>query len=199
MKKTNHNKDKVELMIEIIQISRGGSGGVTGAKILADAAMYEDKFGYSQAIPKYGSERRGAAVEAYVRFDNKPIRLHSPVYNADHALVLDESLIDRIDFNTVSRDGVVIINSTQIPEQFKGSGRKIALVDATRISQDLGLVLSGFTLVNMTMLGAFAKGTEIVSLGNLVKAIEEFWGEKRAPKNVEAAKRAYEETKMVIA
>ncbi|MHA2308674.1 MAG: 2-oxoacid:acceptor oxidoreductase family protein, partial [Candidatus Heimdallarchaeaceae archaeon] len=134
-----------------------------------------------------------------VRFDNKPLRLHSPVYDADHALVLDESLIDRINFDNVSKEGVVIINSTKIPEQFKGSGRKIALVDATRISQELGLVLSGFTLVNMTMLGAFAKGTEIVSIENLVKAIQEFWGERRAPKNVEAAKRAFEETKVVIA
>ncbi len=186
-------------MIKIIQISRGGSGGVTGAKILADAAMYEEKLGFSQAIPKYGSERRGAAVEAYVRFDNKPIRLHSPVYDADHALVLDESLIDRIDFNKVSKEGVVVINSTKVPEQFKGSGRKIALVDATRISQELGLVLSGFTLVNMTMLGAFAKGTQIVSYENIEKAIVEFWGEKRAPRNVEAAKRAYEETKVVVA
>ncbi|MCK4844837.1 MAG: 2-oxoacid:acceptor oxidoreductase family protein, partial [Candidatus Heimdallarchaeota archaeon] len=55
-------------MIELLQISRGGSGGVTGAKILAEAALYEGV--ESQAIPKYGSERRGAAIEAYVRFDD---------------------------------------------------------------------------------------------------------------------------------
>jgi len=51
----------------------------------------------------------------------------------------------------------------------------------------------------MTMLGAFAKGTKIVSIENVVKAITNFWGEKRAPKNVEAAKKAYEETKVVEA
>ncbi len=184
-------------MIEVIQISRGGSGGVTGAKILAKAAMYEGLD--SQAIPKYGSERRGAAVEAYIRFDTKPIRIHSPVYNAKHAMILDESLLDRIDIETVDKEGIIIINTTEIPESLKGSGRKIAMVDATGISQELGLVLSGFTLVNMTMLGAFAKGTGIISLENLVKAIEEFWGERRAPKNVESARRAYEATKVVEA
>ena len=184
-------------MIEVIQISRGGSGGVTGAKILAEAAMFEGLD--SQAIPKYGSERRGAAVEAYVRFDNKPIRIHSPVYNANHAMVLDISLLDRIDVSTIDKDGVIIINSREIPEELKGTGRKVAYVDATGISQELGLVLSGFTLVNMTMLGAFVKATKIVSLDNLVKAIVSYWGEKRAPKNVEAAKRAYEETKVIIA
>ena len=184
-------------MIEVIQISRGGSGGVTGAKILAEAAMYEGLD--AQAIPKYGSERRGAAVEAYLRFDTKPIRVHSPVYYPQHALVLDASLLDRIDVDKVDKDGVIIINSNEVPESLKGSGRTIALVDASRISRELGLILSGFTLVNMTMLGAFVKGTEIVSLDNLLKAIENYWGEKRAPKNMEAAKRAYEETKVVIA
>ncbi len=195
--KNTAERIRLDLMIEVIQISRGGSGGVTGAKILAEAAMYEGLD--AQAIPKYGSERRGAAVEAYLRFDTKPIRVHSPVYYPQHALVLDASLLDRIDVDKVDKDGVIIINSNEVPESLKGSGRTIALVDASRISRELGLILSGFTLVNMTMLGAFVKGTEIVSLDNLLKAIENYWGEKRAPKNMEAAKRAYEETKVVIA
>ena len=184
-------------MIEVIQISRGGSGGVTGAKILAKAAMFQGLD--SQAIPKYGSERRGAAVEAYIRFDTKPIRIHSPVYNAKHAMILDESLLGRINIDKVDKEGIIIINATEIPKTLKGSGRTLAMVDATRISQELGLVLSGFTLVNMTMLGAFAKGTQIISIENLLKAIEEYWGERRAPKNIEAARRAYEETKVIKA
>jgi 2-oxoacid:acceptor oxidoreductase gamma subunit (pyruvate/2-ketoisovalerate family) len=185
-------------MIEVIQISRGGAGGVTGAKILAEAALYEGGLD-AQAIPKYGSERRGAVVEAYIRFDTKPIRIHSPVYKANHAIFFNSNLLDRLDINSIDKDGVIIVNSKEIPKELKGTGRKVAYVDATGISQELGLVLSGFTFVNNAMLGAFAKGTKIVSLENLVKAITNFWGEKRAPKNVEAAKRAYEETKVVEA
>ena len=186
------------MMIEVIQISRGGSGGVTGAKILAEAALYEGGLD-AQAIPKYGSERRGAVVEAYIRFDTKPIKIHSPVYSSNHAIFYDSNLLNKIDIDTIDKEGVIIVNSKEIPEKLKGTGRKVAYVDATGISQDLGLVLSGFTLVNMTMLGAFAKGTKIVSIENVVKAITSFWGEKRAPKNTEAAKKAYEETKVVIA
>ena len=184
-------------MIEVIQISRGGSGGVTGAKILAEAGMYEGLD--TQAIPVYGSERRGATVQAYVRFDTEPIKIHSPVYFANHALILDMSLFDKIDVDKIDKDGVIVINSKVVPETLKGSGRKVAFVDATGISQELGLVLSGFTLVNISMLGAFAKGTKIVSLDNLLKAITSFMGERIAPKNVEAAKRAFEETEVVIA
>lgn len=184
-------------MIEVLQISRGGSGGVTGAKILAEAAMYEGLD--AQAIPKYGAERRGAAVEAYVRFDDKPIRIHSPVYDADHALILDKSLLDKIDLEKVSKDGYIIINSRDVPEKLVGTGRKVAYVDATSISKELGLVAAGFTIVNVTMLGAFAKATGIVSLENIEKAIASALGEKIAPKNIEAARRAYNETKVVEA
>ncbi|MHA1516412.1 MAG: 2-oxoacid:acceptor oxidoreductase family protein, partial [Candidatus Heimdallarchaeaceae archaeon] len=125
--------------------------------------------------------------------------IHSPVYEPNHAMILDISLLDRIDISKVDQDGVIVVNSKEVPEELKGTGRKVAYVDATGISQELGLVLSGFTLVNMTMLGAFVKGTELISFENLEKAIRNYWGEKRAPKNVEAAKRAYEETKVVRA
>lgn len=182
-------------MIELLQISRGGSGGVTGAKILAEAALYEGV--ESQAIPKYGSERRGAAVEAYVRFDDKPIRIHSPVVEPDIAMVLDTSLIDRLDLSKIKQEGIIIINSKEIPKAFKGTNRKIAYVDATAISLNLGLVAGGFTLVNTTMLGAFAKATDLVSIENIIKGIEHTLNPRIAPKNVEAAKKAFEETKVV--
>ncbi len=181
-------------MIEVIQISRGGSGGVTGAKILAEAALYEGLD--SQAIPKYGAERRGAAVEASVRFSDKPIRIHSQSYSADHAMVLDGSLLDKLNLSKVKDGGFIIINAKEVPEKIRNINKKIAYVDATTISQELGLVAAGFTIVNVTMLGAFAKATGIVSLENVEKAITNFLGEKIAPRNVEAARRAYNETKV---
>lgn len=42
------------------------------SKILAKALVEEGKF--VKAIPSFGFERRGAPVEAYLRFDNKTIR-----------------------------------------------------------------------------------------------------------------------------
>jgi len=184
-------------MIEVLQISRGGSGGVTGAKILAEAAMYDGLD--AQAIPKYGAERRGAAVEAYVRFDEKPIRIHSPVYNADHAMVLDASLLDKLDLSKVKKGGIIIINSPNVPEKLRGTGMNVAFVDATRISEEYGLRAAGFTIVNVTMNGAFAKATNIISLESLEKAIRHALGDKLAPKNIEAARKAYEETQVVTA
>jgi pyruvate ferredoxin oxidoreductase gamma subunit len=51
-------------VIEIRLHGRGGQGAVTASRIIATAAYEEGK--YSQAIPMYGTERRGAPLTAYV-------------------------------------------------------------------------------------------------------------------------------------
>jgi 2-oxoacid:acceptor oxidoreductase gamma subunit (pyruvate/2-ketoisovalerate family) len=56
-------------MIEIRFHGRGGQGAVTASRIVAIAAYEEGK--YSQAIPMYGTERRGAPLTAFVRIDDK--------------------------------------------------------------------------------------------------------------------------------
>ncbi|NIO19938.1 MAG: pyruvate ferredoxin oxidoreductase, partial [Candidatus Aenigmarchaeota archaeon] len=47
-------------MIEIRFHGRGGQGAVTGVRLLASATHIDGK--YTQAIPQYGTERRGAPV-----------------------------------------------------------------------------------------------------------------------------------------
>lgn len=48
---------------------RGGQGSVTAAELIAVAAFEGGV--YAQAFPAFGVERRGAPVQAFVRFDNK--------------------------------------------------------------------------------------------------------------------------------
>jgi len=60
-------------MIEIRIHGRGGKGNVATAELLAIAAFHDGKF--AQAFPSFGTERVGAPVEAFVRIDNKKIRL----------------------------------------------------------------------------------------------------------------------------
>ena len=51
---------------------RGGQGSVTAAELIATAAF---EGGVSaQAFPMFGVERRGAPVQAFVRFADKKIR-----------------------------------------------------------------------------------------------------------------------------
>ena len=70
---------------------RGGQGSVTAAELIAVAAFKSGVF--SQAFPAFGVERRGAPVQAFVRFSDDKIRLRSQVYEPDYVIVQDSTLI----------------------------------------------------------------------------------------------------------
>lgn len=70
---------------------RGGQGMKTASRILGTAFFLE---GYEvQDAPRYGAERRGAPIFAYVRADRTPINERGIIRNADLVIVADDSLI----------------------------------------------------------------------------------------------------------
>ena len=82
-------------MFEIRLHSRGGQGGVTAAKLIAQAAFLDGK--YATATPLYGAERRGAPVVSFIRIDDKPIRIYSQIRKPDLVIVLDTSIMQTVD------------------------------------------------------------------------------------------------------
>lgn len=70
---------------------RGGQGAVSAAALLSLAAFEEGL--EAQAFPKFGSERRGAPVESYVRISDRPIRSHTQVSEPDAVVILDSTLL----------------------------------------------------------------------------------------------------------
>ncbi|MBS7638170.1 2-oxoacid:acceptor oxidoreductase family protein, partial [Candidatus Bathyarchaeota archaeon] len=77
-------------MIEVRFHGRGGQGAVTAVRILASALYLEGK--YTQAIPMYGTERRGAPVVAFLRIGESRINERDLVHNPDIVVVLDPLL-----------------------------------------------------------------------------------------------------------
>ncbi len=70
---------------------RGGQGMKTASRILGTAFFLE---GYEvQDAPRYGAERRGAPIFAYVRADKKPINERGIISNPDLVIVADDSLV----------------------------------------------------------------------------------------------------------
>lgn len=172
-------------MIEIRFHGRGGQGAVTAARLLAEASFLEGK--HCQAFPFFGAERRGAPVVAFTRIDRKPIRTRTQVYEPDHVVVLDSTVLEAVNVASgLKRGGVVVINAKETPEVLKGT--KVTLVDATSIA----LEKLGVPITNTAMLGALAKATRVVSLDSLTKVIEKRFKDKLAKKNVAAVKVAYE-------
>ena len=145
---------------EIRLFSRGGQGGVSTAKLLALAGSYS---GWeSQAIPKYGAERKGAPLFVDVRLADKPIRRHAPVVleDADHFIVFEPTLIDKIP-KEYTKDVIIIVNTSEIPQEIP-TRAKLGIVNAYKIADETGLIRSGTRLVSSTMLGAWTKATNMI-------------------------------------
>lgn len=165
------------MLTEVAIYCRGGQGGVTTARVLATAAMIQGY--YSQAMPQFGPERRGAIVNAYIRISDKPIRRRSPVNKPDVIAIFDERI--KVDCSAE----LVVLNSPYTPSAFE----RVCSVDATKIAERHGLVNAGWVILSPPMSGALAKALEI-ELSALERAMH-IEG-KGAEKSFDAAKEAYE-------
>ena len=179
-------------MIEIRFHGRGGQGAVIASKILASALFKEGK--YAQAFPAFGGERRGAPVAAFTRFDDTKITRRSQVYEPDHVIILDESILDVVDVTAgLKPEGWIIINTAKPPSAFSGlENFRVATVDANRIAQENGLGSTTAPVVNTVILGAISRITHLVNIETIVEGIRESVPGKTA-ENVAASRSAYEQ------
>jgi len=178
-------------ILEVRWHGRGGMGAVTAAELIARAAIREGK--YAQSFPSFGPERRGAPVIAFLRISDEFIRIRTNIYQPDIVAVLDPKLLRIVDVTSgLKNEGKIIINSTKSPAQLKsefGYRWPVASLDATRIARET----IGLPITNTTMMGALLKVTEAVKMDAVVEETRERFG-KRADGNIEAMRRAYEET-----
>jgi 2-oxoacid:acceptor oxidoreductase gamma subunit (pyruvate/2-ketoisovalerate family) len=178
-------------MIELRFHSRGGQGGVVAGKLLAVAFFKEGK--HVQTFPTFGVERRGAPVMTFVRISDQDIRLRNQVYEPDHIIVLDPSLIDYFDVTQGLKDGGMILVNTEkdISEfNFPDKFRPVA-VNASRIAVDNKLGSLAQPITNTAILGAFAKATGMVNIESVVSAIKEE-APVKPEANAKAAVEAYD-------
>ena len=181
-------------MVEIRWHGRGGQGAKTASLLLADACFNTGK--YVQGFPEYGPERMGAPLTAYNRIGEKPIIVHSNIYEPDYVAVVDETLIDVID---VTKDGAIIINTSKTPDEMRkklsGYTGKICTIDARKISVES----MGKYFPNTPMLAAVVKVTNVMNEEDFVRDMQESFSHKFASKpevvegNMKALKRALEE------
>lgn len=181
-------------MFEIRVHGRDGQGVVAVAELLSSA--YFDEGGYAQAFPCFGSERSGAPVVSFCRFDDKPIRIREPIARPDALIIIDPALIRQVDvFGGLREGGYVLINSARSLDEMRlgefaerfGEDRCVT-VPATEIAREL----LGRPLPNAAILGGFAALTETVSLSSVTTAIEERFSGNAGARNAAGARRAFE-------
>jgi pyruvate ferredoxin oxidoreductase gamma subunit len=185
-------------MLEIRWHGRGGQGAKTAAILFADAALSSGK--YIQAFSEYGPERTGAPVAAYDRLADEPITLHCGVTSPQVVVILDPTLIGKVDVTKgLPENGSIIVNTKLPPKEMRArlklSGRKVYTVDASGISKET----LGRAMPNTPMLGAVARVTGIMKIEDMLRDNREKLAKKFRNKpevidgNLKAIERAYKE------
>jgi len=176
---------------------RGGQGAMTAAKIVAQAAYLQGYQGVT-ATPSFGAERRGAPVSASVRISREPVKIVSRVDEPDVVIVLDHTLLRRPEvIGGLKSSGWLVVNSWQHPRELDiNNGFNIATADATRVAQELGLVVAGLTVVNTAILGAFVRATELLERKTVETVMKRLFSD-RATENIAAFTKTYEITEVL--
>jgi pyruvate ferredoxin oxidoreductase gamma subunit len=123
----------------------------------------------------------------------KPIRVRAGIAEPDIVVVLDPSLITIAGVTSGLKDGgLLVINSGKSYQDIQtefGDKWQLAVIDATKIAREE----LGVPIVNTTMAGALLKASGLVAVESMIEPIKERFG-RLAEKNINAMKRAYEET-----
>ena len=180
-------------MIEIRIHGRGGQGGVTLAKLIATSRFLQGQS--VQAFGLYAAERSGAPVQAFCRFADDPITNRNLIYEPDHIVVLDPTLIGTRICAGLKAGGWILLNATQPPEEFTERFPRncIATVDATSIARDNDLGTRSVPIVNTALAGAVGRMLGM-PLEEIIAALEHLGF---AGANITAANRAFEEVRLV--
>jgi len=180
-------------MIEIRIHGRGGQGGVTLAKLIATSRFL--KGSSVQAFGLYAAERSGAPIQAFCRYSDDPITNRNLIYEPDHVIVLDPTLVGTAIMAGLKAGGWILINSPQPPEEIANqfAHNRLATVDATTIARDNNLGTRSLPIVNTALAGAVCRMLAI-PLEDVYAALEHL-GFKGS--NLTAAARAYEEVQLL--
>ena len=168
-------------LIEIRWHGRGGQGAKTASLLLADAAFNTGK--YIQGFPEYGPERMGAPITAYNRISDKPITIHSNIYEPDYVVVVDDTLLASVPVTSgLKKEGAIVINTTKSPEQLKELLKEyegaIYTIDARKVSEEA----LGKYFPNTPMLAAIVKVTGIMTDEELLADMKNSFKHKFAKK-----------------
>jgi pyruvate ferredoxin oxidoreductase gamma subunit len=158
----------------------GGQGVVTTAHILGSTMDNAGK--YASLVPFFGSEKRMAPVEAYVRASSEPIYEVGEVVYPDiimiyHSQVVTHGKSYTMPFYTgLKPNSLIIINTDRDvlePEDIKvltELNAKVVQFDAT----ELALKVAGTELAtNMAMMGMLLGLTKLVTTENIEAAVKE--------------------------
>ena len=173
---------------------RGGQGMKTASRILGTAFFIE---GYEvQDAPRYGAERRGAPIFAYVRADKNPINERGIINHPDLVIVADDSLVPVPAAGVlqgIREQTVVLLNSHDDQASWQHRLNITSPVVTLPASEDVE-DRADLPYIGATCAGAAARLVNVISTDALTTAIKQelsHLGSNVINKNLENALAAF--------
>jgi pyruvate ferredoxin oxidoreductase gamma subunit len=150
---------------------RGGQGMKTASRILGTAFFLE---GFEvQDAPRYGAERRGAPIFAYVRASRQPINERGIIRRPDLVIVADDTLVSIPAAGVLSglkERTILLISTSETPDVWKKrlnfSGQVLKLPEVAEVEDRFEL-----RFVGSACTGAAACLVGVISRDSLERAV----------------------------
>lgn len=179
---------------------RGGQGMKTASRILGTAFFLA---GYEvQDAPRYGAERRGAPIFAFVRADKKPVNERGVIDRPDLVIVADDTLVAMPAAGVlqgITDRTVLLINSHDSAatwQQRLNTPGRLLILPVVHAAEETVLERSELPYLGTTTAGAAARLVGVITLDQLQQAIRDelaHLGTTIVGKNLAHATAAYEQ------
>lgn len=158
-------QNKIKIMMEkIIIAGAGGQGVMLLGKVLAEAALKENKF--ISWFPSYGAEVRGGTANCMVVISEEEIP--SPyVQKADTLIIMNQPSLEKFK-NRIVPKGLFILNSSLIECDSGQANTQVLKGPFTEMAVKLGNI----KVANMIALGVFIAKKRIVAAKTVLETIE---------------------------
>ena len=149
--------------LQIILSGFGGQGLLFAGKLIAQAGLMEDR--QVTWLPSYGPEMRGGTANCSVVLQDDPIG--SPlVTNPDVLVAMNLPSVTKF-FDTVKPGGLVLVDSTLVPEIPERDDVRVFAIPATRLAEEHGFK----TLANVILTGKLYAETEFCARETIEAAV----------------------------
>ena len=159
----------------------GGQGVVTASHILSNAVVISK--GFSSLVPFFGSEKRNAPVESYVRISNGPIYEIGEIIFPNVLLIFSAQVITlgksyTMPFYTgLKKGGIILINnhkplqySIDEEREMKEAEARVYYLPATEMANDIAKTELA---TNMAMVGALASIFGLPDMASLEASVKD--------------------------
>ena len=157
---------------ETIMAGFGGQGLLFSGKVLAHAALIENK--ELSWLPSYGPEMRGGTCNCSVIVSDDPVG--SPIIAHPNVLmVMNEPSLDKFE-DTVAAGGTIFVDSSLIARKVRRTDIEVVYIPATKMATDM----EAKSLANMVILGAIVEKLRCVNPDMVATALKETISARKA-------------------